>query len=180
MAQTYIAATAVGGTTFAANRSLISLFNLNGSSRVIRVYRIQVMNLSIANVAASNAVPVYIQRISAESAGTAITPVSLRSTNEALTTICSVRTNGTTTAVANSIMANFLLTGVDEPAISSITTDELACFPIMSYLWDTGYGDTECDPITLNANQGIELRQHITITSPGQYGFYIHFTVANS
>lgn len=180
MAQTYVAGTAVGGISFATNKSLISLYNLNGSGRVVRIYKIEAKNLSIANVSATVPVPFFIERISAESGGTAITPISFRSSNESIASIVSARTNGTTTAVASSIMGTYLISGTDEPAPSSLGADEFWCFPIMCNVWDTGYGETEVEPITLNANQGIQLRQSASLNSQGTFGFYIYFTVANS
>lgn len=81
MAQTYRAV--VSGATFAANKSLLTVFNGSGSGRVVRVKK--VWQLNNQTVAVTGVITTMeLRRISASSGGTAATYVKLDTTSEGL------------------------------------------------------------------------------------------------
>ena len=71
MAQTYTAAGI--GVAFGNNKSMLGIFNGVGSGRVVRVYRVWVLNNQTAAV--TGVLTTWtLRKTSAQSAGTAITP----------------------------------------------------------------------------------------------------------
>lgn len=186
MAQTYTARTN-GVQAFASNKQMISIFSLASSGRVCRVYRIWALNNRTAAVTNGIVSPIIIQRLTTAqttqagiTGGTAITPVSHDSTNESLTDKIACYTAATTnySTVSNSIYRQILVT-TDEPAAGALTPDEYWCFPEIGEIYCAGYRDSNIEPITLRAGEGLEVRQP-GANALGSFQFAITFTVANS
>lgn len=182
MAQTYVARTN-GGVAMSATGPKISIYNINGSSRVVRVYRIWACNKATGAVATGTIVPLIIDRLNTgtPTGGTAITPVSMDSTNESLATTVDCRTGhtGGASQVANSTYRQILIT-TDEPAANTLTPDEFWTIPIMNEIFNAGYKDSNVEPIVLRPQEGIEVRLNTAAPTNALFEFVALFTVSNT
>lgn len=173
MAQTYTAGYA--GITFAANKSMLSIFNGSGSGRVVRVYRIWVLNNQTAAV--TGVLTTFrIERTSAQSGGTAITPVKHDTTNETLPSQIVVATGATITAAGT--LRTFVWSN-DEPAVGTGTWDEFETMIPLCCVWDSGYGDSNVQPITLREGEGLSVT-HTGSTTVGNVDIWMEFTVSTT
>jgi hypothetical protein len=145
----------VQGTAFASNKSLLSLFNGAGSGRILRVYRVWMLNHQTAGVTGVMTA-CELRRITASTGGTAQTPVKHDTASAALPAQVTAATGPTDTV--SDLFRRILWSG-DEPAVGAGTNDELECLPELGKIWDAGYGDTNVEPITLREGQGISVRQ---------------------
>jgi hypothetical protein len=174
MAQTYtLSATAV---TLAANKSLLAVFNASGSGRIVRVYRIWILNnqfISIAGVIGF----LEIRRITAASGGQTFTPNKHVSSSESFPAQV---TTGTGMTVTTSDLFGRVLWVSDEAVASATTTDKDAMQLIspLNVVWDTGYNDSNIEPIVCREGQGVSL-QNITSTV-GQADVFMEVTLASS
>lgn len=181
MADTWIARTA-GPVAFASNKSMIAVVNLASSGVVVRVYKIWAVNTQTSAVSNGPVNPIQVSRVTtaqtttAGITGTTITPVAFDTTNTALTNKVGCYTNATTnmSTVANSTYRRVFLT-VDEPATTVLTPDEYWCFPLIAEIFNTGFKDSNVEPITLRPGEGLEVRQPGSNTA-GLFQFNMMFT----
>lgn len=153
MASTYtIAAT---GVSFAANKSMIGIFNGSGSGLILRIYRIWMLNnqtVAVTGVMTN----IEIRRTSAGSGGNAITPTKHDSTNSTLP--AQVITASAMTVTDTDLLRR-IIWSTDEPvANATVTIDELETIPAISTIWDTGYADANVEPLVLREGQGISVK----------------------
>lgn len=172
MAKTFTAAAI--GVAFASNKSLLGLFNAH-ATRKVKLYRAWQLNnqtTGVTGVLSSCA----LRRISALSAGTAVTPVQHDSSNVTvdLTSVTCV-TGGTFTNTAD-IQMRVWMWSTDEPAVSSATSDEFQCIVPLMCIWDST-GDANIEPIVLNTSQGIHILQPGT-NAVGISDVFFEFTVS--
>lgn len=174
MAQTYtLSATS---TILTANRSLLAVFNASGSGRVVRVYRVWILNnqfISIAGVIGF----LELRRITAASGGQTFPPKKHVSSSE---NFPAQVTTGTGMAVTTSDLFLRRLWISDEAVASASATDVDAMelkYPL-NIIWDTGYNDTNIEPIVCREGQGLSL-QNITSTV-GQADVFMEVTLANA
>ena len=66
-------------------------------------------------------------------------------------------TSITGTLVSNGVLRQIARSN-DEAAAASYTMDEFQTIYPMGLIWDSGYGDTNVEPITLRAGEGIRMR----------------------
>ena len=167
MAQTYTISSF--GTTFAANKCMLGIYNGSGSGRVVRVYRIVMLNNQITAVTGA-VTNLEIRRTSAGSGGTDITPFKHDSTNESFPSQIIVSTNMTITATD---VLTKVIWSTDEPAINSLTIDEFETLPAFSTIWDSGYGDSNTEPIVLREGYGVALVNIGATTGIADVFFYV-------
>ena len=154
MAKTYTAYAT--GIAFASNKSLLGLFNAH-ATRKVKIYRVWALNnqtTAVTGVLTS----MLLRKISALSAGTAVTPVQ-HDTGNATVDLTSVTcvTGGTFTNTADNALRQIMWSG-DEPAVSSATSDELQCIVPLMCIWDST-GDSNIEPLVLNTGEGVHLTQ---------------------
>jgi hypothetical protein len=154
MAKTYTAYAT--GIAFASNKSLLGLFNAH-ATRKVKLYRAWVLNNQTSAVTGV-LTSMLLRKISALSAGTAITPVAHDTGNTGvdLTSVTCV-TGGTFTNTADNAFRQIMWSG-DEPAVSSATSDELQCIVPLMCIWDST-GDSNIEPFVCNTNEGIHILQ---------------------
>jgi len=170
MANTWQAASQA--VTFAANKHMLDVFNGSASTRFIRVYRAYAFNNGTGAVTGVlNTFRCNI--ITASTAGTAVTPVTMDTTNTALNANTTAGTNRTIT-VGSIIRA--LLQSPDEPTVSTLDWDALGTLVPFAEVWNAGYGDVNVQPVTCRAGEarGFSL-QSITQTV-GSNDYEIMFT----
>lgn len=158
---------------FAANKSMISVFNGSGSGKVIRVYRIWALNNQLVAVTGV-LTNLEIRRITASSGGTDLASLVAKhdSTSAALPSQVAVATNATVTP---STLFRRVLWSTDEPAANAaVTMDELETIVPLACIWAMGYADTAVEPITLREGYGVAVLN--TGGAIGQADFIMELT----
>lgn len=153
MAQTYtVTAT---GVSFALNKSMIALFNGVGSGRVLRVYRVLMLNTGVATVT-GGLNTMELRRLSAGSGGTPLPPVKHASANESFPAQIVAATNATVTVTD---LFRRWVWSTDEPvAAAAATIDELETLPVFNTIFESGYGDTTVEPIVIREGYGLSVQ----------------------
>lgn len=172
MAKTYTASAL--GIAFASNKSLLAVFNAH-ATRKVKLYRAWTLNNQTAAVTGV-LTTLLLRKISALSAGTAVTPTPHDSGNTSvdLTSVTCV-TGGTFTNTGDVALRQIMWSG-DEPAVSSATSDELECiWPLMCF-WDST-GDSNIEPFVCNTTEGIHLLQP-GANAVGVIDVFFEFTVS--
>lgn len=159
------------GTTVASAKSMLGIINAHATN-LVKVWRIWVYpNSTSVNGTAMN--QFAVRRLTALTAGTAVTPVAhdTANTTKDLTSITTV-TGGT--ATPSGIYFDWFMSS-DEPAVSSATNDEIVCmYPFALGLDLTG--DNNNTAIVLRQNQGLDVACPLALTI-GNYDIIIEFTV---
>lgn len=176
MAQTYTAAAI--GVSFASNKSMLGLFNGVGSGRVLRVYRVWMLNNQTAAVTGV-LTTMELRRLSAQSAGTAIVPTKHDTASETPPgAILCAHAPTFTLDVAWPLAFRKWMWSNDEPAASTATNDETECIVPLSCVWDST-GDANIEPIVLREGQGLSVH-HTGTTAVGVADVFVEFTIANA
>lgn len=160
-----------GGVTFAATKDMLNIFNGGAATRVIRARRAYQFNngtVAVTGVLTT----MQIRRLTAASAGTAVTPVAHDTNNSALE---AALTAGTGQTVTGSDIFRRYLWSNDEPTVSLATQDEWELLVPNAEVWNAGYGDSAVQPIVCRFNQGFEIF-HSGSTIVGANDFEIEFT----
>jgi hypothetical protein len=172
MAKTYTASAL--GVAFASNKSLLGIFNAN-ATRKVKIYRVWVLNNQTAAVTGV-VTTMLLRKISALSAGTAVTPLAHDSGNTTVDlTSVTCTTGGTFTNTVDNPVRQILWSG-DEPSVSSATSDELQCIVPLMCIWDST-GDSNIEPFVLNTNEGMHIVQP-GANAVGVLDVLIEFTVS--
>jgi len=166
----------VVGTAFAANKSMLTLFNGSGSGLVLRVKRIWMLNNQTAAVTGV-LTTMEIRRISASTGGTAGGVVKHDSSSAGLPSQVTITTGATDTLTSDPALMRFMWSN-DEPATGSLTNDESECIPALACVWDCT-GDSDLEPLVLRQNEGVSVR-HTGSTTVGVADVIIEFTAATS
>lgn len=176
MAATYRAvATAVPFN--ASARSLLKVFNASGSGKVLRIYRIWVLNNQTAAI--TGVLPsVQIVRITAASGGTTVTPMKHDPNSAALPAQITAAHSDTSISV-DATFRRFLWSS-DEPAVSTMTIDEWETIVPINLVWDSGYNDSTVEPITIRETYGISVYNPGIASAAGTADIIIEFTAADS
>ncbi len=159
---------------FAATKSMIHLYNNQNSSRILRVYRVYNFNNFIT---AGNGTynPMQIRKLSAinSATGTAITPTAYDTSNTALNTIEISAGTNSTAPLYSYILRRFLFSS-DEPAGQASNIDEFEITVPFAEVWNSGYGDSNIEPVVIRAGQGLDL--YNVSGTVGTAGCEIEFT----
>ena len=151
---------------FAANKSHIAIFNAVGSGKVIKCKKLFVINITAA--VTGIVVRFDINRATAASAGTTITPVSFDTINAALPAGITVRTGGTITD--GSLLFPFMGLSEEETAVQALSKATFHQF--MNILME----GNEIQELTLREGEGMTVKQ-ITSSTVGSVGWILVFTV---
>ena len=176
MAETHRAAFL--GVAFGNNKSMAGVFNGSGSGKILRVYRVQVLNnqtTAVTGVLTTFA----LRRSSAQSSGTSVTPVK-HDTNSASLPAQVLTAHGATVTSASGDTVGTFMWSNDEPAVSSATSDELETIPSLMYVWESDpSSSSNVEPLVLREGQGIDVR-HTGTTTVGTADIFIEFTSAST
>lgn len=172
MAETHTAAFLA--VAFANNKSMAAIFNGVGSGRILRVYRVWVLNNQTAAV--TGVLTTFsLRRSTAQSSGTAVTPVKHDTASANLPAQVLVATNATVTSATADTLRNFVWSN-DEPAVSSGTSDEFECVVPLNCIWDSDpSSSSNVEPITLREGFGLDVR-HSGSSAVGVCDIFIEFT----
>jgi hypothetical protein len=127
-----------------AGKHMLDVFNAAASTRVIRIYRAYAFNNGTGAV---TGVLNYLRCniTTAATAGTAVAPIAMDTTNLALNANTSVGTNRNVTVAS---FLRQLLQSPDEPTVSLLDWDALGTLVPFAEVWSVGYGDTNLQPVT--------------------------------
>ena len=145
MANTWTALTTA--VAFAAGKNMLAI--LNGGARVLRIRRIifvNVQTVAVTGVLCTGEVRRYTG--AGISGHTPVTPVAMDTGNSALISV-TVGTAGTPTGTATALLR--YIWSSDEPAVGTGTWDEWET--LLGLVWDTGYGDSNLQALTLRQNE---------------------------
>jgi len=160
------------GATFASNKSMAGLFNGSGSGRVLRVYRVWVLNNQTAGV--TGVLTTWtLRKTSAQTGGTAIVPTKHDSNSATLVAQIAAATGGTVTLTSDVAYRAWVWSN-DEPAASTGTSDEFETLIPLNCVWDST-GDANIEPIVLREGQGISVH-HSGSSAVGLADVFIEFT----
>lgn len=174
MAQTYTLGAV--GATFASNESMLGLFNGVGSGRIIRVYRVWVLNNQTAGV--TGVLTTWtMRRSSAQTGGTAITPTKHDSNSETAPAQVVAATGGTVTLTGDVALRAWVWSN-DEPAASTASSDEFECLIPLNCVWDST-GDANIEPLVLREGQGVSIH-HSGSSAVGLADVFLEYTLAAS
>lgn len=163
--------------TFAANRSMVSLFNASASV-VIRVYRIWAVNAQIADVTGTVS-SMEIQMLTGRSgAGTAGDVSKMDSSAAALDGSVYLEYNNGANLTAGDTIRRFTVS-TDEVTVAGWTNQCWWKSYVLGVVWDAGYGDTAIQPITLRQNEGVHVKNTGGATG-GIFQMCMEFTQASS
>lgn len=171
MAETYRAAS--GGIAYGNGKDMLNVFNATGSGEIVRVYRAYHFNNGTGAVTGV-LTTMQIRRITAASAGSAVTPVK-HDTNS--TNLPAQVTAGTGQTVTGGDIFRRYVWSNDEPAVSGGTLDEWELLVPFAEVWAAGYGDTNIEPIVCRADEGFEVF-HSGTSAVGTADMEIEFTSA--
>lgn len=150
MAQTFTAY--YPGITFAASKNMGAVLNSH-ATEVLKIRRIGLLNAqtaAVTGVLCQLEVRGYFAGGVSLTAPTAITPTSHDSTNTNPTT-ATYGHAGTIAGTATTFRRVFWSS--DEAAISTATLDELETLVPLNIVFDSGYGDSNVQPMTLRTTQ---------------------------
>lgn len=160
------------GATFGNAKHMASLFNGAGSGRVLRVYRVWILNNQ--TTAVTGVLTAFsLRRTISQSGGTALTPTKHDTANSNLPAQVLAATGATVTNESSSDLRRFMWSN-DEPAVSAASSDELECLVPLNCIWDST-GDDRIEPIVLREGQGLTL-QHTGTSTVGLCDIFFEFT----
>jgi hypothetical protein len=164
-----------GAIAYAATKDMLDVFNATGTARVIRAYRCYWFNNGTAAVTGVITTG-QVRRITAASGGTAVTPVKHDTNSSALDANTTCGTNRTTTGT--DIFRRFLFVN-EEPVVGGTTQANWLTLVPFAEIWNAGYGDTNVEPVTCRASEGLQLF-HSGSSTVGTADLEIEFTDAAS
>jgi len=162
-----------GGIAYASSKDMLNVFNGTATARVIRVYRGYWFNNGTAAVTGV-LTTAQCRRITAASAGTAVTPIKHDTNSSNLDAATTCGTNQTTTGT--DIFRRFLFVN-EEPIVAGTTQANWLTLVPFAEIWNAGYGDTNVEPVTCRATQGFQLF-HSGSSAVGTADLEIEFTDA--
>jgi hypothetical protein len=133
--------------SFAANKSMLDVFNGAASTRFVRVYRAYGFNNGTAAVV--GVINTHrIQLVNASSGGTAVVPIAHSTANPVLN---ANTTSGTGRVFTSTAILRQILTSNDEPTVSTLDWDAMGTLVPFCEFWNAGYGDASVEPILCRA-----------------------------
>lgn len=160
-----------GAIAYASGKDMLDVFNATGTAAVVRVYRAYWFNNGTASVTGVITTG-QVRRITAASSGTAVTPVKHDTNSSALDANTTAGTNRTVTG--SDIFRRFLFVN-EEPVVGGTTQANWLTLVPFAEIWNAGYSDTNVEPVTCRASEGLQLF-HSGTSAVGTADLEIEFT----
>jgi hypothetical protein len=176
MAQTYTAlASGVTLPTTLAAKTLLKMYNTHATLKNY-VTRVWCLNTAIAAVTGVYQTLSLGRFTTDQATGTAVVPIKHDTSGVlAPTWTCASATTVSVTLVDT--FMQYVRTG-DEFATGTAKLDNLFSLPAFGLIFDSGYGDTNVEPIVLNTNEGLALTATGVATGVGTVDVIFEFYVA--
>jgi hypothetical protein len=160
---------------FASAKSMIAIYNADGTFVLLKAFRLWQFNNGTGAVTGVLCT-MKVNRITTSLAsGTTITAVLHDTNSTALGAHVTLQTNGTVGARTD-LFRQWIWSN-DEPAVSGASMDEWELLVPFATVFDSGYGDSNVEPITCRNGQGVEIQQS-SASAVGTNDFEIEFTAA--
>jgi hypothetical protein len=153
------------------NKVMCQFWNAAASTQTARIYRIWVLNTATTSAGVYTAgtgvlMPYMLRKITAISSvgtpSTAGVSTVKHDTGSAALNANITLNHANTTWTGTEVLWNGMLS-TDEPKTGVLTKDELHALAPIGLIWDSGYGDSNVEPLTLPAG----VNSGIAITTPG-------------
>lgn len=164
------------GITWAANKNMLAIVNHTGSGVLVDVYRFWLTSLQTTAVSGG---PCFLElwqctSVASFTGGTAQTFVK-HDTNSAAVPATVLANSATSTSLTKNSLIRRLTFLTEEFGTSDTAMEALGFFyPIQCY-WDSGYGDSNIQPLRLREGEGIVL--YTPSTGGGTYVGSVDITV---
>lgn len=156
-------------------KSLLALWNGAGSTDILKVNRIYFLNNQVGVAAGTGIlVTLHLTMITAYTGSARVFPTKLKTASSNLNSNV-VASTGATVTEASQVLRRVVWSG-DEPSTSELTTDTLQLIPNLNIIWDSGYVDTNTEPLTLNASQGVHVKCNTNTTATHMGTIIMEFT----
>lgn len=160
---------------FGNGKSMIALWNGSGSADVLKVTRIYFLNNQVGVAAGTGILIIlHLTRITAYTGATKLFPVKLKQTSSDLDSNVAA-SFGATVTEASTVLRRVIWSG-DEPQQSELHMDTLELIPDLNVIWDSGYGDSNIEPLVLNASEGVHVKCTTNTTATHMGDIIIEFT----
>lgn len=160
----------VSGSQIGNNKNMLSILNAQGSSVIIRLKKIQIMNVQTSNITGITAIFSFL-KVKDHSGGTIVDAVA-HDSSYTTSSFVSTRTNSTITGSVQSFFR--ILKATDERNTAGSLDPET-----FEYVFSQTFGDYSLPwktrPITLHAGEGFAIRQTANSTA-GTFDIYFMFT----
>jgi hypothetical protein len=145
--------------TWAAGKNMLAINNHTGSGQVVRIYRIWMNNISASTVTGGTCLTQMFRYTSVASftAGTSIAFNKMDSTAAAPNANIFANAGTTTSLTKDAVPFRQILRSNDELALSTGHLEDLESILPLSLIWESGYGFSTVEPITLRAGEGLVL-----------------------
>lgn len=145
--------------TWAANKNMLAINNHTGSGQIVRIYRIWMNNISASTVTGGVCLVQMFRYTSVASftGGTSISFNKMNSTNSSPNINIFANSGTTTVLTKDSIPFRQILRSNDELALSTGHYEDIQSIIAFSNIWDSGYINSNVEPITLRAGEGLVL-----------------------
>ncbi len=160
---------------FGNGKSMIALWNGSGSADVLKVTRIYFLNNQVGVAAGTGVlITLHLTMITAYTGATKLFPVKLKQASSDLDSNV-VASFGATVTEATPVLRRIVWSG-DEPAQSELHMDTLQLIPDLNIVWNSGYGDSNIEPLVLNASEGVHVKCTTNTTATYMGDIIIEFT----
>jgi hypothetical protein len=157
--------------TFASAKDMLDVFNSSGSAVIVRVYRAYQFNNTTTAITGV-LTTMTIERTTAASVGTTVTPVAHDTNSTALP--ANVTAGHNRTISRTDVFRRYIWTN-EEPVVAGTTLANWEVLVPFAEVWLSGYGDSNIEPIVCRAVQGFTI-YHSGSTAVGSNDFEIEFT----
>ena len=146
------------GVAFASAKSLTDIFQTSSGTNTIRLYRSFLFNNGTNTVPGVLTTIVLRHQNTNATGGTSTTIVKHKSSDSTPGAQISAGTNRTISA---GVTVRRIVWSNDEPAVSTSTLDEWELLVPNCEIWNSGYGDSNVEPLTMvpSTAEGIDLQQ---------------------
>lgn len=145
--------------TWAAGKNMYAIVNHTGSGQTVDIYRIWMNSMNTSTTTGGIALVELwaCTSVSSFTSGAAQTFVKHDTSSGAVDALIKANA-GTTTSLTKNTMIKRFIRYTEEFAVSDNSLEGLNAnfFPI-TYLWDSGYGDSNIQPLRLREGEGIVL-----------------------
>lgn len=162
--------------TFATNKDMLDVLNATGSGRVLRVYRAYQFNNFVSAITGV-LFTMTLRRTTAATSGTTVTPIPHDTSNTTLAAQITAGYNRTLTLGTPSLIRQYNWVN-EEPVVAGTTQANWLTLLPYTEVWNSGYGDSNVDPIVLREVEGFAFYTGTVIV--GANDFEIEFTNAAS
>lgn len=172
-------AVATGVTWSTSAKCMLKVFNASGSGVVLRVYRVWVLNNQTAAVTGVIPVMSLLRTSTVGTGGTVVTPVAHDTNSTALPAQVTSSYGDTSIGTTDATFRRATFSS-DEPAVGTMSIDEVESLVPLNVFWDSGYSDSDVEPIVLREGFGVMVHTAGIASAAGNVDVVIEFTRAAS